>query len=140
MKEVTIDELKAKPKSYVLVDTSILMLLNEKPDLLEDLLSLGLRCVITTTVLKELEKYVSKVGRKGNAAKLALKVVESSCYFLKTQGRKWADEEIVEIALRYSVPVATADLELRRKLLRKVPTFYYRKSQRKLESDDYYEI
>ncbi|ALU12504.1 hypothetical protein EYM_04585 [Ignicoccus islandicus DSM 13165] len=140
MKEISVRDIESSPRSYVLVDTSVLMLIEERANVLEDLTSRGLKCVVTTTVLRELEKLSKMGGRKGLAARLALKVVQSSCYVLPTEGRKWADEELVDIALRYSVPVATADLELRRKLLRKVPTFYYRKTQRRMESDDYFEI
>ncbi len=140
MKVVDLNALKINPRSFVLVDTSILMLIGERPNLLEWLSARGLKCVVTTTVLRELEKLARKAGKKGMNAKLALKVVETQCYLLEVEGKKWADDELVELALKYSVPVATADMGLRRRLLRKVPTFYYRESQNKIVSDDYYEI
>jgi rRNA-processing protein FCF1 len=90
-------------------------------------------------VLEELKRHAGGGGKKGRAARLALRVVEEKCLMLK-DGLPYrrADDELVELSLRYGVPVATADLKLRKRLLRRSPTFYYRESQRRIMSDDYW--
>ncbi len=139
MKVIEVEELSKEPKRYVLVDTSILLLLGEGVAVLEQLEEYGCKCVVTKSVIKELEKHASKPGKKGRNAKLSLKIAEMKCLLLNYDKEfKRADDELVEIALKYGVPVATADLGLRRRLLRKVPTFYYRESQRRVMSDDYW--
>ncbi|UXD21402.1 SSU processome protein Utp24 [Ignicoccus pacificus DSM 13166] len=129
-----------KPRRYVLVDTSILLLLGEGIDVIDQLESFGCKCVVTRSVLRELEKHEKNGGKRGRSARLAKRIIEQRCFILETDlNYKRADDELCEIALRYGVPVATADMGLRRRLLRKVPTFYYRESQRRVMSDDYWD-
>ena len=139
MKRLSVEELVRRPKRYALVDTSILLLLAEGVSALDQLEESGCRCVITPKVLEELQRHVRRGGKRGRAARLALEVIGNRCYFLEVDSNaKRADDELVEISTRYRVPVATADLKLRKKLLRRVPTFYYRENQRRIVSDDYY--
>ena len=135
---------KLKPKElgnecYVLVDTSILMLINKGIDVISFLKEEGCKCLVTPSVLLELEKHARSVGKKRVAAKWALEVVKRECSVLDVERKKRADDEIVESALRFHLPVATADVGLRRKVLRKVPTIYYRESQHRLEKDWWWE-
>ncbi len=91
--------------------------------------------MLTPSVIKELEKHASSVGKKRLAARWALDVIENVCYVLEMETERRADDEIVKAALTYRLPVATADVELRRRVLRKVPTIYFRESQNRLERD-----
>ena len=138
MKEIDEAELANRPQRYVLVDTSLLMLMIEGVAVLDQLEEFGKKCVVTTSVLKELERHLSKGGRKARAARLALEIVKRKCFHLPTRGSKIADEEIKEIALEYRVAVATADIRMRKGLLRRIPTFYYRESQARVEYDSFF--
>ncbi len=95
--------------------------------------------MVTPSVLFELEKHTKGLGKKRIASRWALEMVKHECVLLEIEPKKRADDEIVECALNYRLPVATADVELRRRVLRKVPTIYYRESERRLEKDWWWE-
>ncbi len=124
-----------------LFDTSALMLYLEGIDVIEQVEKMGLKCAILDKVFEELKKLSEEPGKKGKAARLALDIVRSKCITMKYQGRKkHTDDAIVETAIKMRIPVVTADMELRRRLLRRVPTIYYRESQRRFMSDDYFDL
>lgn len=138
MKELRNEDLKRLKRRLVLVDTSLLMLLGEGINVLEQLMDLGAICVVPISVLEELKKLASRGGPRGRKADLVLRVIENDCMLLRERLAKHTDDDIVALALKYGLAVATADVELRRRILRKVPTLYYRESQRRVFSEDFF--
>ena len=137
MEAISLEEVLTTPRRFVIVDTSLLLLLAEGVAVIDQLEEWGYTCLVTPTVLKELKRLSGSKGKKGKASLLALKIVEKKCKLLEVGGEyRWADDEIAEISLRYGLPVATADRGLRRRLRGRVPTLYYRESQRRVERDD----
>ena len=130
-----------KSKRYALVDTSVLMLYANGVDVIGQLEEMGLKCLVLDKVIKELEKLTLEGGKRGKAAKLALSIASKRCKILEYNGvNKHTDDAIVEVALKYALPVVTADMGLRKRLLRRVPTIYYRESQNRLMSEDYFDL
>ena len=124
-----------------LFDTSALMLYIEGIDPIGQVESMGLKCAVLDKVIRELERLSKETGKRGKAARLALSIVKSKCIIIKYFGnKKHTDDAIVEVALERGIPVVTADRGLRRRLLRKVPTIYYRESQRRFLSEDYFDL
>jgi len=137
MQEVNLEEVINSPRRFVLVDTSLLLLMIEGIPVLQQLEEMGYSCLVTPLVIKELTKLSKSNDKRGRASRFALRVVERKCNLIVTQGNyKLADDEIVEIVSRYGIPVATADKGLRRRVRGRVPTLYYRESQRRIEVDD----
>ncbi len=124
-----------------LFDTSALMLYIEGIDSIEQVESMGLKCAVLDKVVEELKRLSEEATKRGRAARLALSIIKSKCLVIKYLGKKkHTDDAIVEVALEKGIPVVTADRGLRRRLLRKVPTIYYRESQRRFLSDDYFDL
>jgi len=138
LKELRNEDLERLKRRLVLVDTSLLMLLGEGVNVLEQLMDFGAICLIPMSVLEELKKLASQGRPRGRKAKLALRIIENECVLLKERLAKHTDDDIVALALKYGLAVATADVELRRRVLRKVPTLYFRKSQRRVFSEDFF--
>ena len=124
-----------------LFDTSALMLYIEGVDPIGQVERMGLKCAVLDKVIEELERLSKETGKRGKAARLALSIAKSKCLVLKYSGNKrHTDDAIVEVALEKCIPVVTADSGLRRRLLRKVPTIYYRESQTRFMSEDYFDL
>ncbi len=140
MKKLEPKDLERMRGRIALVDTSLLMLLADGIDVLDQLESRGAICVVPKSVLEELKRHASSPGRKGRAAKLVLSIIENRCYLLDERIEKHTDDDIVALALKYKLAVATADKGLRRRLLRKVPTLYLREGQRRIFSEDFFDL
>ena len=138
MKILTKHELSKFGKRAALVDTSLLLLIGEGVDVFEQLKDFGAVCVVPSSVLEELKRLAAERSKRGRSARLALSLIEKNCFLITDRIAKRADDDIVELALKYGLSVATADMGLRRRLLRKVPTIYYREAQRRLYSEDFF--
>ncbi|ABU81230.1 PIN domain-containing protein [Ignicoccus hospitalis] len=131
-------ELERLKRRLVIADTSVLLLIAEGIDVIGQIEEMGGLCAVTPSVLRELERISEEQSKRGRAARLVLPIVLEQCPILNANLERRTDDDIVSIALRYGLAVATADKGLRRRLLRKVPTIYYREAQRRLYSEDFF--
>jgi len=138
VKEIQLTEVERLKDRIVLVDTSLLLFLGEGIDVVDQIEELGGICVVPVSVIEELEKLASLAGKRSASARLALNVVKKRCRLLPIRYAKHADDDIIAIALKHRIAVATADKGLRRRLLRKVPTLYLREGQRRVYSEDFF--
>lgn len=114
------------PKTAVLIDTNgFMMPIQFGVDIFSELQRLGFSQILTIpAVIAELEKISKTVsGNDRTAARVALSLSQK-CGLLKGPAggkgvRKYADDIIIETAVKYSVSVLTNDAGLRQKLMRR---------------------
>jgi rRNA-processing protein FCF1 len=109
------------PPRAVIIDTNFFLVPYQfKIDIfteLEQLIEVNHYFVITSKILKELEKIAGHVGKKGAAAKLALKVIEANSDKIEIiKSNKPVDLWIAEYAEKTGAIVCTNDIKLKKRL------------------------
>ena len=117
----------------LIIDSSLLMAIAEKRGLsldrlFEDTLY-KFELATTSSVLNELKKMASSKGGKALKARAALSIAEK--LRIVDSVTEDVDTDVIEVAAKLRGIVATCDLELRRKAMRRgVPTLFLRSRKR----------
>ncbi len=125
--------LTLRRKKPLILDSSLLIAMAEKRNLsldrvFEDVLC-DFKLATTASVVEELREMASGKGSRALKARVALTIAGKLKIFDSIS--KDADTDVIEVAAKLGGVVATCDLELRRKAMRKrVPTLYLRGGKR----------
>jgi len=117
-------------KKPVILDTSILMRVAETGlplfHELDRLLHGAYRPIVLRKTVKELESLLN-VKKKRLKAKLALELIRRKCEIVEEDFPGYGDDLIIEAAKKLNAYVATADSNLKKRLLREgIPVIYVR--------------
>ena len=109
------------PPRAVVIDTNFFLIPYQfKIDILtelEHLIDVHHNFVITSRTLRELEKITKNIGKKGAAARLALKIIEANRKCIEIiDSNKPVDKWITEYAKKHGAIVCTNDIRLKKTL------------------------
>lgn len=128
-----------KRRPEVLLDTSVFLLIYDGIDIFEKINeALLAECEFLTlwNIIDELLSLATRNhGRRGRAARLALNIISKKVKIINTDLKGRTDDIIIKFAeSKRNIYVATADIELKNRLIQKVKgVLLFRKSKKGFE-------